>query len=264
MTQIDKNMPVVILAGGAGTRLREETEFIPKPMVKIGEYPIIWHIMKHYSFYGFNNFIVCTGYKGEVLQDYFLNFYARNSNFTIDLGKDNKTIFINKNLLSWKITVVRTGEETPTGGRLAQIKDFIETDQFMCTYGDGLSNVNINKLLEFHYEKAKIATLTSIQPESRFGTLLFSEDDTVIKFQEKPIQDTWINGGFFVFEKTIFDYLNVNSSLEIDTLRNLSISNELNAFKHTDFWQPMDTYREFEYLNELWKNNKAPWVVWDE
>jgi glucose-1-phosphate cytidylyltransferase len=262
--KIDREIPVVILAGGLGTRLREETEFVPKPMVKIGKYPIIWHIMKSYSHYGFNNFIVCTGYKGEVIQDYFLNFYARNSTFTVNLGNRNEITFYNQNFLSWKITVVNTGEQTPTGGRLMQIKDFIEKNQFMCTYGDGLSNVNIDKLLYFHNKKSKLGTLTSVRPESRFGTLVLDDNESVVSFQEKPIQDVWINGGFFVFEKKIFEYLKIDTSLEQDVLKKLAISNELNAFKHTDFWQPMDTFREFEYLNKLWHNKTAPWAVWSE
>ncbi len=262
--QVDKNMPVVILAGGLGTRLREETEFVPKPMVKIGGYPILWHIMKLYSHFGFNNFIVCTGYKGEVIQDYFLNFHARNSTFTVNLGHSNKITFYDKHHLSWKITVVNTGELTTTGGRIAQVKDFIETKQFLCTYGDGLSNININNLIDFHNKKDKIATLTSIRPESRFGTLQIDDSSEVLNFEEKPMQEYWINGGFFVFEKKIFEYLDLNSSLEQHVLKKLATNNELNAFKHTDFWQPMDTFREFEYLNKLWSNNKAPWVVWDE
>jgi glucose-1-phosphate cytidylyltransferase len=257
-------LPLVILAGGLGTRLREETEYKPKPMVEIGSHPVIWHIMKHYSFYGFNEFIICTGYKKEIIQDYFINFKLRNSDFTIDLNNDQTRIIANSETKeNWKITIVDTGELSNTGERLLRIKKYIQTDNFMCTYGDGLSNVNITELVNFHNNNSKIATLTAVKPQGRFGVLEIEQESNLISsFIEKPAGDTWINGGFFVFKSSVFDYIKQNDILEQQPLETLSSSKQLVAYRHNGFWQPMDTYREYALLNQLWDEGKAPWKVW--
>ena len=259
-----KNIPVVILAGGLGTRLREETEYKPKPMVEVGYHPILWHIMKTYSSYGFNNFYICAGYKKETIQDYFLNFNARSTPFSVKLNEPGSIKYHDqKNSEPWNVTVVDTGELTNTGGRIWQLKEFIGKQRFFCTYGDGLSDVNISKLLDFHIQNQKTATLTAVKPQSRFGILDINKSGTVEKFSEKPEGDTWINGGYFVFEPEIFNKLSENTILEREPLENLVVENELTAFKHTGFWQPMDTFREFKLLNEMWETNKAPWKVWE-
>ena len=257
-------IPVVILAGGLGTRLREETEYRPKPMVEIGSNPILWHIMKIYSSYGFNTFYICAGYKKAIIQDYFLNFSARNDNFSIKLDTPSSLKFHeSKKIDPWNVTVVDTGELTNTGGRLLQLKKLIGDQRFFCTYGDGLSNVNIKDLLSFHMEKKQIATLTAVKPESRFGILKIDNSELVENFSEKPEGDSWINGGYFVFEPEIFNELSENSTLEHEPLQNLASNKRLAAFKHHGFWQPMDTYREFNLLNNLWNQNKAAWKVWE-
>jgi len=257
------NIPVVILAGGLGTRLREETEYRPKPMVEIGSHPILWHIMKTYSSYGYNDFYICSGYKKELIQDYFLNFNARNASFSLKLNEPGSITYHHKNNFEpWNVTVIDTGELTNTGGRIWQLREQIANKRFFCTYGDGLSDVNINDLLQHHIKKNAVATLTAVKPQGRFGILEISEDGDVKKFSEKPESDTWINGGYFVFEPEIFNELNSDSVLEHKPLENLAKNNSLAAFKHNGFWQPMDTFREFKSLNNLWAENKAPWKVW--
>jgi glucose-1-phosphate cytidylyltransferase len=256
------NAPLVILAGGLGTRLREETEFRPKPMVEIGGKPIIWHIMKYYSSWGINEFIICTGYKGEVIKDYFLNYRANQSDITVQLGGKSDLLIHHVAEEDWKVTIVDTGSLTPTGGRLSKIADYIRTDDFLCTYGDGVANVDISKVYDLHFSNSSIATLTAVKPMSRFGVLDIGRDGKVIKFKEKPRMDTWINGGYFVFSKEIFSYLDHNSTLEQEPLSEISRMGLLSASQHEGFWQPMDTLREAELLNAIWARGEAEWKVW--
>ena len=256
-------MKVVILAGGLGTRLSEETYLKPKPMVEIGGKPILWHIMKHYSFYGLNEFIICCGYKGNIIKDFFLNYHSQISNFTIDLSNGVKKIH-SSNSENWKVTLVDTGEYTMTGGRIKRIQKYIDKDENFCmTYGDGLSNINIDELIKFHLKKKKIATLTAVKPEGRFGTIEIKKN-LVTNFREKKkINESFINGGFFVMNKNIFKYLNSDRTvLEEGPVKKLSKNNQLSAFKHFGFWQPMDSLRDKNQLENLWKKKLAPWKVW--
>lgn len=256
-------MKTVLLAGGLGTRMREETEFRPKPMVLIGNKPVLWHIMRSYAQYGFKEFVVCTGYKGELIRQYFRDFVSLNIDFTIEVGQDPKlTNHGQIDESGWKITVADTGLETMTGGRLFKIRNYIGTETFMCTYGDGLSNVDLIKLLEFHKKHKKIATMTAVRPNSRFGIVDITPDGIVSGFHEKPQTSSWVNGGFFVFEPTIFDYLDETCILEHEPLNKLAQEGQLAAYQHSDFWQPMDTYRESMMLNELWETGSAPWKNW--
>ncbi len=257
-------IPVIIFAGGLGTRLREETAYKPKPMVEIGEFPILWHIMKIYSSYGFRQFIICAGYKKEIIQDYFINFHSKNH--TIEIYPDESSepnVISRNNEKNWVIKIVDTGEDVNTGGRLKKVQNFIETDNFLCTYGDGLSNINIKNLYNYHLQFTTIATLAAVKPPSRFGVLQVDESNFITGFKEKPDGDTWINGGFFVFSKEIFEFLSSNSILEREPLEKVSQMGELKAYKHEQFWQPMDTYREFKLLNDLWSQGSAPWKVWN-
>lgn len=255
-------MKLVILAGGRGTRISEETLVRPKPLVEIGGLPIIWHIMKIYSHYGFNEFVICCGYKGYMIKEYFSNYGLHTSDTTIDLK--NKTIKVHKKTTEkWKITLIDTGENTLTGGRILRIKDYVG-ENFCLTYGDGLANVNIKNLIDYHKKNKKISTVTVVQPTARFGTVELDENMIVKKFLEKSSGDSgWINGGFFVLNKKIFKYLkNDQTIFEKEPLESLSKKKQLIAFKHKGFWQPMDTLREKEYLEELWNSNKAPWKIW--
>jgi len=260
-----KNMKVVILCGGRGTRLREETEIRPKPLVEIGSRPILWHIMKIYSHYGFKDFVLCLGYKGDLIKDYFLNYEAMNNDFTINLGNRNDIAFHNSHLeKDWNVTLVNTGAQAQTGARIKKIEEYIEGETFMVTYGDGVGNVDIMKLLRCHRENKCIGTLTGVHPSSRFGELLVKKKN-IVEFNEKPlVSPGYINGGFFVFNKDIFDYLedDENCSLEHGPLGKLSADGELSVYKHDGFWQCMDTQRELDILNDLWKRDKAPWKVW--
>jgi glucose-1-phosphate cytidylyltransferase len=257
-------MKVVILAGGLGTRLSEETDIKPKPMVEIGEKPILWHIMKLYSYYGFNDFVICLGYKGYVIKEYFANYFVHQSDIHLDLTK-NKIEVIDSKTEPWKITLVNTGDKTMTGGRIKRIKKYTDKETFLLTYGDGLGNININKLLDFHKNQGKLATLTSVQPLGRFGAIEIDKQNNVSKFQEKPIGDGWINGGFFVFEQEIFDYIQGDHTyLEREPLENLANDGQLSAFKHYGFWKPMDTLRDKRELENLWDSGKAAWRIWDE
>ncbi|QMU28968.1 glucose-1-phosphate cytidylyltransferase [Adhaeribacter radiodurans] len=256
-------MKVVILAGGLGTRLAEETDLRPKPMVEIGGKPIIWHIMKIYSTYGFNEFIVCLGYKGYVIKEYFANYFLHQSDVTIDLSNNDLEIH-NSFSEKWKITLVETGKDTLTGGRIKRIQKYIGNERFMLTYGDGVSNVNINELIEAHESGKKHVTITAIQPSGRFGVLSLEEDNHITSFHEKRSEDVgWVNGGFFVCEPEIFNYIEGDSTIwEREPLENLAKENQLKAFKHRGFWQPMDSLKDKLDLNELWNSGNAAWKIW--
>jgi len=258
-------MKVVILAGGLGTRLREETEYRPKPMVDIGGRPILWHIMKSYEHYGFKDFIICLGYKGEVIKEYFLNYEAMNSDFTIQLGDINSVQFHNNHKeTDWRVTLAETGEKAQTGARVKRIEKYIDEDSFMLTYGDGIINININKLVEYHQSHGKIGTVTGVHPSSRFGELVYDENQ-VVKFSEKPqVKEGLINGGYFVFNREFFDYLDDNDGcvLEREPLEALASDGELMMYAHHGFWQCVDTYRELELVNNMWRSSSPPWKVW--
>jgi len=251
----------VILAGGLGTRISEESHLKPKPMIEIGGMPILWHIMKNYSTFGINEFVICLGYKGYMIKEFFANYYLHKSDVTIDLHK-NEVSITKSETEPWKVTLVETGENTMTGGRIKKAEKYID-DTFCLTYGDGVSDVNITSLIEFHKERKKIATLTAVQPPGKFGALSLT-NDIVDEFIEKPKGDnSWINGGFFVFEKNIFDHIQDDSTiLEKHTLSSLAKQNQINAFKHNGFWQSMDTLRDKNYLEELWTSGNAPWKIW--
>lgn len=258
-------MKAIILAGGLGTRLSEETASLPKPMVKIGSMPILWHIMKIYSSYGINDFIICAGYKGYVIKEYFSNYSLHTSDITFDI-KENKIDIHHSRSESWKITIVDTGEHSMTGGRLARVKDFIKNDKEFCfTYGDGLSNINIKELIMFHRSHQKLATVSATFPPGRFGALEI-EDEKVNKFIEKPMGDgQMINGGFFVLSPKVIDLIEDDSTVwEKTPLETLAKNGQLMAYKHKDFWQPMDTLRDKNYLEDLWNSGKAPWKIWDK
>jgi glucose-1-phosphate cytidylyltransferase len=256
-------MKVALLAGGLGTRLREETEFRPKPMVPIGGKPILWHIMKTYANFNHNDFIVCTGYRGDVIRQYFRDFETMNLDFTIKIGAQSiLTMHGALEEAGWSVTVADTGAETMTGGRLFRIRNYLGSETFMCTYGDGVADVNIRELLAFHKSHGKVATMTVVRPVSRFGAVDISENGDVGHFREKPQADGWVNAGFFIFEPKVFDYLDENSILENEPLTNLARDNQLVAYRHEGFWQPMDTYRETLMLNEMWAQGSAPWKVW--
>lgn len=253
-------MKVVILAGGKGTRIAEYTARMPKPMVEIGEYPILWHIMNWYSKFGFNDFVIALGYKASVIKQYFLDYYAINSDMRIDLATGDVE-FINKNNSSWNVTLIDTGLDTMTGGRVKRLKDILDKETFMLTYGDGLANIDIDQLISFHNQSGKVATLSAVHPTARFGELTIDENRTVTSFREKPqLDDGRVNGGFFVMEPAIFDYIKDDSTiLEREPLEQLVNDGQLSAYKHDGFWQSMDTVRERQILEEYWKSGKAPW-----
>ncbi|MCL0083333.1 glucose-1-phosphate cytidylyltransferase [Thermodesulfovibrionales bacterium] len=258
-------MKVVILCGGLGTRLREETEFRPKPMVEIGGKPILWHIMKIYAQYGFKEFILCLGYKGEMIKEYFYNYEVLSNDFTIELG-DNKDIKIHSNHTEkgWRITLADTGDKALKGARLKRVQQYVDDDIFMLTYGDGVADVNINAILAFHNKHGKLATVTGINPASRFGELKI-KGNQVERFCEKPESSSeFINGGFFVFNREIFNYLSDddNCDLEIGPLEKIASEGHLMVYKHSGFWACTDTLRDMDYLNKLWNENKALWKVW--
>jgi len=254
----------VILAGGYGTRISEESNIKPKPMVEIGDKPIIWHIMKIYSAYGINDFIICCGYKGHILKEYFANYYMHSSDLTFDL-KNNEMSIHNSNSEPWKVTLVDTGEGTMTGGRLKRVKDYVKDGTFCLTYGDGVSNVNIKDLIDFHKSQDTYATLTAAQPPGRFGAFNMAQDATKISsFHEKPEGDgAWVNSGFFVLEPEVMDYIDNDKTVwESEPLQKLAKAGKLAAYKHEGYWQPMDTLRDKNVLEELWNNGEAPWKVW--
>jgi glucose-1-phosphate cytidylyltransferase len=256
-------MKVVILAGGLGTRLSEETYIKPKPMVEIGDKPILWHIMKIYSYYGFNDFIICLGYKGYYIKEWFNNYYLHNSDVTFNLK--NNTIHFRKNRCEkWNVTLVDTGENTMTGGRIKRIEEYIGKQTFMLTYGDGVGNINIKELVKFHKKNKKLATVTTTTPEGRFGTIDINKNNSVITFSEKSDNKSKINIGFFVLEPKIFDYLKGDQTIwEKEPLETLASKRELKAFKHNDFWRPMDTLSDKNKLETMWKDNNAPWKIWE-
>ncbi len=257
-------MKVVILAGGLGTRLSEETGIIPKPMVEIGGRPILWHIMKIYSHFGFNDFLILTGYKSHVIKDYFINYYTRYSDITVDMA--TQSIEIHKTRTEpWKVTLLYTGADTMTGGRIKKAQEYLNGEPFMLTYGDGLSDINLNALLEAHQKSGKLATMTAVQQPGRFGAISVSEDHSIRSFLEKPKGDgAWINGGFFVLESGIFDYLPGDDSTiwEQKPLQSLAQNGQLNAYKHEGFWRPMDTLKDKLDLTTLWNSGTSPWKVW--
>jgi glucose-1-phosphate cytidylyltransferase len=254
-------MKVVILCGGLGTRLSEETQVRPKPMVEIGGKPILWHIMKIYESHGINDFFLALGYKGETIKDYFLNYHALQSDLTVNL-KNGKVEFNNPTVEDWKVSLIDTGASTMTGGRLLRLKPFLkDSGTFMLTYGDGVSDVNITELLAFHKSHGRLATVTAVRPPVRFGELIINENK-VENFQEKPhAGEGWINGGFFVFEPEVFDYISNDSTLlERDPLEQLAKKGELMAFQHCGFWQCMDTIRDRDFLQDTWNKGNAPWI----
>jgi glucose-1-phosphate cytidylyltransferase len=257
-------MKVVILCGGMGTRIREETEFRPKPMVQIGAYPILWHIMKSYAHHGFKDFILCLGYKGDVIKNYFRNYHWNTSDVTLTLGPDPRVEYhSNDDSHDWRVTLVDTGLETQTGGRIARIQKYITDETFLMTYGDGLTDCDLGKLVGFHQEHGRIATVTAVPPTGRFGELAV-DGASITSFREKPNNaDALISGGFFVLSRKIFGYLPGDGCVfEREPLSRLAGAGEIRAFRHYGFWQCMDTYRESEMLNKMWRENAAPWKVW--
>ena len=256
-------MKAVILAGGLGTRLREETEYRPKPMVEIGGRPILWHIMKTLSTQGINDFVICLGYKGDYIKDFFMNYEARTHDITVKLGENEGIVQHAKSSAeNWTVTLANTGLTTMTGGRIHNIKKYVQDGRFLCTYGDGVADIDLKALTAFHASHGKTATVTAVRPTNRFGAMQIDENETVTEFAEKPRAEKWVNGGYFIFEPGIFDYLDAECVLEKAPLENLSKKGELKSYKHEGFWQPMDTFRETQDLNELWNNNEAPWKIW--
>lgn len=255
-------MKVVILAGGFGTRLAEETEVKPKPMVEIGEHPILWHIMKHYAFYGFKEFVIALGYKGEVIKRYFFDQTTLQGDLTIEMRTNQVTVH-NGNHEDWVIHLVDTGLESQTGGRIARVHDYLDNETFMLTYGDGVSNVDLNALLAFHKKSHRTVTLTAVRPPARFGGLVF-DGDLIAQFTEKPqIGEGWINGGFMVMEPKVLDYISSDTTnLEADVLDQLAIKGQLAAYRHEYFWQCMDTLRDKKQLESMWQKGNAPWKKW--
>lgn len=258
-------MKVVILAGGLGTRISEESHLKPKPMIEVGDAPILWHIMKYYSFYGFNEFIICCGYKGYVIKEYFADYYLHRSDITFDFSDNNKMIVHNNVAEPWKVTVIDTGLNTMTGGRLKRIQKYVGNETCMMTYGDGVADVNLDALLKFHREHGKAATLTAIQPGGRFGVLDIDDSQTVRQFSEKAKEDGgWINAGFMVLEPEAFSYIEGDQTyFEKEPLENMAKDGNLAAYRHEGFWKCMDTMRDKGMLDELWNKGNAPWKRWE-
>jgi len=257
-------MKVVILAGGLGTRLSEETVIKPKPMVEIGGMPILWHIMKIYSSHGYNDFVVCLGYKGYVVKEYFANYFLHKSDVTIDL-KNNSIEVHESEAEPWKITLVDTGDGSMTGGRIKRIQKYVNNEPFMLTYGDGVGDINIAELVEYHKGHGKLCTVTSVQPSGRFGALDLSPENEVRSFLEKPKGDgSWINGGYMVCQPEVFDFIKDGDATvwEQEPMQNIALAGEMNAFKHHGFWRPMDTLKDKHDLNEMWDTNHSPWKIW--
>ncbi|HIW83630.1 MAG TPA: glucose-1-phosphate cytidylyltransferase [Candidatus Dorea gallistercoris] len=257
-------MKVVILAGGLGTRISEESHLKPKPMIEIGDTPILWHIMKYYSSYGFHEFIICCGYKGYVIKEYFANYYLHRSDVTFDFGCNNRMHVHSNAAEPWRVTLVDTGLETMTGGRLKRVREYVGEETFLMTYGDGLSDVDLNRLVDFHRSKGRLATLTAIQPGGRFGVLEIGEDQRVWRFAEKDKEDGgWINAGFMVLEPEIFSYIDGDGTFfEREPLERLAREGQLAAYKHPGFWKCMDTLRDKETLEYLWNTGQAKWKRW--
>lgn len=255
-------MKAVILCGGKGTRMREETEYRPKPLVLVGGKPILWHIMKLYSHYGINDFILCVGYKGDMIKQYFMEMYWRNNDFTLHINGNKNIDYLTKEEDNWKITIVDTGLETGTAGRLKQVEKYIQEDTFMFTYGDGLSNVNLIELLEYHKSKDRISTLTGVHPFSTFG-LMDVENGIVKSFREKPVLIDMVNGGYMVLNKRVFDYiLDEDCMFEQEPLKNLAKDSQLAVYEHSGFWRALDTFKDVEVVNNMYENGDAPWKVW--
>lgn len=257
-------MKVVILAGGYGTRISEESHLKPKPMIEIGERPILWHIMKIYSSYGFNDFVICLGYKGYCIKEYFAHYFLHESDITFDFKHGNERMIHHHSAEPWQVTLVNTGDETMTGGRVKRIKEYLDNEPFMLTYGDGVADVNISDLVAYHQAHGKLATVTSIQPAGRFGALDLDENNLIHGFKEKPKGDgAWINGGFFVMQPEVLDYIPGDATiLEREPLEGLARDSQLVSYKHDGFWQPMDTLRDKNHLDELWQRGDAPWKIW--
>lgn len=256
-------MKAVLLAGGLGTRMREETEFRPKPMVEVGGRPVLWHIMKVLGQQGITDFVICAGYKSEYIKNYFYNYGASNLDFTVRLGDQSTTVFHGSHdEFDWTVTVADTGEATSTGGRIKLIEKYVAGESFLATYGDGIADIDLSALTAFHKSHGKTATMTVTQPTSRFGVVEIEDSGLVKQFREKPKVNDWINMGYFVFEPGIFSYLDLESVLEEEPLRKLASEGEIGAHKHFGFWQPMDTYRESLLLNNLWDTGLAPWKNW--
>lgn len=257
-------MKVVILCGGQGTRMREETEFKPKPLVDVGGRPILWHIMKLYSHFGHRDFVLALGYKGQMIKEYFLNYEAMNNDFTINLA-NRRLLTIHDNLREdWNVTLVDTGIETNTGGRIKRVQPYIEDEDFFCTYGDGVSNIDLDALYRFHKGHGKMATLTGLHPVSKYGVFQHADDQLVTGFKEKPRMDDLVSGGFFVFNRRIFDHLHDNAVLEAEPFERLTQERQLAVYVHEGFWQSMDTYKDALVLNELWTSGKGDWKVWKD
>ncbi|NEQ69511.1 MAG: glucose-1-phosphate cytidylyltransferase [Symploca sp. SIO2D2] len=257
-------MKAVLLAGGLGTRLSEETSIRPKPMVEVGGKPILWHIMKIYSSHGIDEFIICCGYKGYVIKEYFNNYFLHMSDVTFDMRFNQMNVHTG-NAEPWKVTLVDTGASTMTGGRLKRVREYLGNETFCFTYGDGVSNVDVTKLIEFHKSQKTLATLTAVQPPGRFGAIALGQEQTKIaSFQEKPGGDgAWINGGYFVLEPEVIDYIAEDATVwEQEPLQKLAHNGQLSAYKHDGFWQPMDTLKDKNRLEKLWQNDEAPWKVW--
>ena len=256
-------MKVMLLAGGLGTRLREETEYRPKPMIEVGGKPVLWHIMKNFAHFGLHEFVVCAGYKGSMIKEYFLHYDARMSDFTVRLGPEPSIeYFRDDGEQGWTVTVADTGAATMTGGRIKRVQRHLGDGPFIVTYGDGLADVDIDRLLAFHRERGRLATVTVVHPVSRFGVVDVSPNGIVERFREKPLADGSVNAGFMVFENEVLDYLDEDCVLEEEPLSRLAAEGQLAAYRHEGFWQPMDTYRESLSLNELWDEGAAPWKVW--
>ena len=258
-------MKCTILCGGLGTRLREETEYRPKPMVEVGGRPILWHIMKGYAHHGIHDFVLCLGYRGNMIKDYFLNYEALNNDFTICLGACSAIEYHEAHAeQDFRVTLAETGAETMTGARIARIARYIDDDTFMVTYGDGLSDVDLTQLAAFHQAHGKLATMTIVHPTSRFGVIDMDGSGQVTKFTEKPRADGWANAGFFIFNRRVFDYLDTDPAcvLEREPLEQLTRDGQLMAYQHEGFFFAMDTYREYLYLNDLWNSGSAPWAAW--
>lgn len=256
-------MKVVILAGGYGTRISEESSLKPKPMIEVGERPILWHIMKIYSSYGFNDFIICLGYKGYCIKEYFAHYFLHEADVTFDF-RDNDRMIHHHSAEPWRVTLVNTGRDSMTGGRVKRVRQYLDNEPFLLTYGDGVGDVNIAELVRYHKEQGKLATVTSTQPVGRFGALELDERNRVRGFQEKPKGDnSWVNAGFFVMQPEVLDFIDGdNTVLEREPLENLAKEGQLVTYKHCGFWQPMDTLRDKMHLEELWKSGAPPWKIW--
>lgn len=258
-------MKAILLAGGLGTRMREETEFRPKPMVEIGGRPVLWHIMKNLAHFGITDFIIATGYKSNLIKDYFLNYEVWSNDFTIELGRRESLNFHDSHdEANWSVTVAYTGDATMTGGRVFQAAKYLDDEPFLVTYGDGLADVAVSDLQEAHQQSGCLATVTTVRPISRFGVMDVDANGRVRSFSEKPQLDGWINIGYFIMDPRVLEYLDEQSVLEEEPLARLAADGQLSAYRHEGFWLPMDTYREFKTLNELWESDRAPWKVWEE